>query len=225
MCRTCRYIDPGPSFVFIGPPPSATRPVAAGRRLARPPLPAIRDLDRAPPPPPPSARPAPPSARPAPPPQRPAAPPPSDRPGPASRCGGGGGARTPRHGISSAKNESADFGGLKIDPQNRRVFNFCTKRCAVNFWAGIEKITAIERILRKIFTKNMRGGQNLPPLSSARVKRLNPRGMSGYYVLPRKINIQLCGPKSSRHWCWDDHFIMLSCVSHITFMVYGRLHF
>ena len=45
MCRICRYIDPGPSFVFIGPPP--TRPVAAGRRLARPPLPAIRDLDRA----------------------------------------------------------------------------------------------------------------------------------------------------------------------------------
>ena len=171
MCRTCRYIDPGPSFVFIGPPLSATRPVAAGRRLARPPLPAIRDLDRAPPPPP-SARPALPSARPAPPPppQRPATPPPSDRPGPASRCGGGGAPGHPRHGISSAKNESTDFGGFKKGPQNRRVFNFYTKRCAVYFWAGIEKITAIERILRKIFTKNMRGGQNLPPLSSARVK-------------------------------------------------------
>ena len=115
MCRTFRYIDPDPSFVFIGPPPS-TRPVAAGRRLARPPLPAIRDLDRAPPPPP-SARPAPPppSAWPAPP--APGRPPPSDRPAQrwASRCGGGAPGH-PRHGISSAKNGSADFGGLKIDP-------------------------------------------------------------------------------------------------------------
>ena len=127
MCRTCRYIDPGPSFVFIGPPPSATRPVAAGRRLARPPLPAIRDLDRAPPPPsarpaPPSARPAPPSARPAPPPSARPPPPPSDRPGPDSRCGGAPG--HPRHGISSAKNECADFGGLKIDPQKSTRLQF-----------------------------------------------------------------------------------------------------
>ena len=136
--------------------PAATRPMAAGRRLARPPLPAIRDLDRAPPPPQALGRPSPPSARPAPPaPGRP--PPPGDRPAP------GGTPGHPRHGISSAKNGSADFGGLKIDPKNRRVFNFCTKRCAVYFWAGIEKIKAIERILRKIFTKNMRGGQNLPP--------------------------------------------------------------
>ena len=168
MCRTCRNIDPGPSFVFIGPPPSATRPVAAGRRLARPPLPAIRDLDRAPPPPQALGRHPPPSARLPPPPlatgRRSA--------GPASQCGGGAPGHH-RHGISSAKNGSADFRGLKIDPQNRRVFNFCTKRCAVYFWAGIEKITAIERILRKIFTKNMRGGQNLPPPSSARVKSLH----------------------------------------------------
>ena len=35
--------------------------------------------------------------------------------GPASRCGGGAPGH-PRHGISSAKNGSADFGGLKIDP-------------------------------------------------------------------------------------------------------------
>ena len=161
MCRTCRYIDPRPSFVFIGPPPSATRPVAAGRRLARPPLPAIRDLDRAPPsPPPPSARPAPP------------APPPPLATGRAQPVRGGAPGH-PRHGMSSAKNESADFGGLKKTPKNRRVFHFCTKRCAVYFWAGIEKITAIERILRKIFTKNMRGGQNLPPISSARVKGNN----------------------------------------------------
>ena len=57
MCRTCRHIDPSPSFAFIGPPPS----LAVGRRLARPPLPAIRDLDRAPPPPKRSAAPPPPA--------------------------------------------------------------------------------------------------------------------------------------------------------------------
>ena len=59
--------------------------VAAGRRLARPPLPAIRDLDRAPPPPQALGR------HPLAPGRYPPAPgrPPSDRPGPASRCGGG----------------------------------------------------------------------------------------------------------------------------------------
>ena len=74
------------------PGPSATLPVAAGRRPARPPLPAIRDLDRAPPPPIRSAA-SPPSTRPPPPPSAPTA---TGRrsAGPASRCGGGG-ARTP----------------------------------------------------------------------------------------------------------------------------------
>ena len=119
MCRTCRYIDPDPSFVFIGPPPS-TRPVAAGRRLARPPLPAIRDLDRAPPPPQALGRHPPPSAWPAP--QRPA---PPLATGGAQPAGAGGGAPGhPRHGISSAKNESADFGGLKIDPQKSTRLQF-----------------------------------------------------------------------------------------------------
>ena len=66
--------------------------MAAGRRPARPPLPAIRDLDRAPPPPIRSAA-SPPSARPPPPP--PAPPPSSDRPAqrwPSQpvRWGGGG---------------------------------------------------------------------------------------------------------------------------------------
>ena len=125
MCRTCRYIDPDHSSVFIGSPPS-TQPVAAGRRLARPPLPAIRDLDRAPPPlqtlsrHPPSAWPAPPAP----------APPPSDRPAQrwASRCGGGGAPGHPRHGISSAKNGSADFGGLKIDPPKSMSLQFLHQR-------------------------------------------------------------------------------------------------
>ena len=36
----------------------------------------------------------------------------------------------------------------------------------------IEKITAIERILRKIFTKNIRGGQNLPPFPVRVLKAL-----------------------------------------------------
>ena len=127
MCRTCRYIDPDPWIVFIGPPPS-TRPVAAGRKLARPPLPAIRDLDRAPPPPKRSAgTPPPPSAWPAPP--APGRPPPSDRPAQrwASRCGGGAPGH-PRHGISSAKNGSADFGGLKIDPPKSTSLQFLHQR-------------------------------------------------------------------------------------------------
>ena len=86
-----------------------------GKRPARPPLPAICDLDRAPPPPIRSAA-SPPSARPGnhPPPQRP---PSSDRPAqrwPSQPVRGAPG--HPRHGISSAKNGSADFGGLKIDP-------------------------------------------------------------------------------------------------------------
>ena len=115
MCRTFRYIDPDPSFVFIGPPPS-TRPVAAGRRLARSPLPAIRDLDRAPPPPKRSAGTPPPSAWPAPP--APGRPPPlaTGRRSAGPAGAGGGAPGHPRHGISSAKNGSADFGGLKIDP-------------------------------------------------------------------------------------------------------------
>ena len=94
MCRTYRYIDPDPSFVFIGPPPS-TRPVAAGRRLARPPLPAIRDLDRAPPPPPQAlGRHPPPSAWPAPP--APGRPPPlATGRRSAGPAGAVGGARTP----------------------------------------------------------------------------------------------------------------------------------
>ena len=103
MCRTCRYIDPGPSFVFIGPPPSATRPVAAGRRLARPPLPAIRDLDRAPPPP--SARPAPPSAR------------PPLATGWAQPAGaGGGGARTPPWWHQLGEKRKCWLWGLKNRP-------------------------------------------------------------------------------------------------------------
>ena len=126
MCRTCRYIDPDPSFVFIGPPPS-TRPVAAGRRLARPPLPAIRDLDRAPPPPqalgrhPPSAWPAPPA---------PGRPPPPLATGrrSAGPAGAGGAPGHPRHGISSAKNGSADFGGLKIDPPKSMSLQFLHQR-------------------------------------------------------------------------------------------------
>ena len=96
MCRTYRFIDPGPSFVFIGPPPSATRPVAAGRRLARPPLPAIRDLDRPPPP------------------QRPAGTPPPTTgrrsAGPASRCGGGGRQDTPVMASARRKTEVLTLG-------------------------------------------------------------------------------------------------------------------
>ena len=72
---------------------------------------------------PPSARPAPPSARPAPPPS--ARPPPTLETGRAQPAGAGGGAPgQPRHGISSAKNESADFGGLKIDPQKSTRLQF-----------------------------------------------------------------------------------------------------
>ena len=161
MCRTCRHIDPSPSFVFIGPPPSRRLPpgrwrpdegspgrrsrlsvTLTGRRL--PPPPSAR-----PPPPPPNARPAPPA------------------PG---RRQGGGRQDTPVMASARRKTEVLTLGAKNRPPKNRRVFNFCTKRCAVYFWAGIEKIKAIERILRKIFTKNMRGGQNLPPpLSSARV--------------------------------------------------------
>ena len=93
MCRTCRYIDPGPSFVFIGPPPSPGRwppdegspgrrsrlsVTLTGRRLpqafGRHPL----APDRHPPP----------SARPAPPPQRPAAPLATGRAQPADAGGG-----------------------------------------------------------------------------------------------------------------------------------------
>ena len=83
----------------------------------------------------------------------------------------------------ASKTGSADFGGLKIDPPNRQVFNFCTKRCAVYFWAGIEKITAIERILRKIFTKNMRGGQNLPPPFPLRVLSIQNRLKTNMHAL------------------------------------------
>ena len=121
MCRACRYIDPGPSFVFIGPPPSATRLVAAGRRLARPPLPAIRDLDRAPPPAPQALG------------RHPLAPgrhPPSARPPPlatgrAQQAGEGGGRQdTPVMASARRKNESADFGSLKIDPQKSTRLQF-----------------------------------------------------------------------------------------------------
>ena len=145
MCRTCRHIDPSPSFVFIGPPPSRRLPPGRWRPDEGSP--------GRPPPPAPGRHP-----------QRPA-PPPSDRPAQ------GGTPGHPRHGISSAKNGSDDFGGLKIDPQNRRVFNFCTKRYAVYFWTGIEKIKAIERILRKIFTKKHEGRAESAPPFPVRVLR------------------------------------------------------
>ena len=47
---------------------------------------------------------------------------------------------------------------------------FAPKGAPFIFGQVLKKIKAIERILRKIFTKNMMGGQNLPPVSSARVK-------------------------------------------------------
>ena len=162
MSRTCRYIDPDPSFVFIGPPPS-TRPVAAGRRLARPPLPAIRDLDRAPPPPKRSAGPPPPSAWPAP--QRPAASPPSDRPAQrwASRCGGGAAPGHPRHGISSAKNGSADFGPINRPPKSMNL-QFLHQRVRRLFFGQVLKQSRrSNEYFERYSQKNMRGGQNLPP--------------------------------------------------------------
>ena len=172
MCRTCRYIDRlhWPSFVFIGPPLSATRPVAAGRRLARPPLQAIRDLDRAPPPlpqalgrhPPPPAPGRPPSDRPPPPPQRPA--------GPSQPVRGGGSPGHPRHGISSAKNESADFGGLKNRPPKIDASSiFCTKRCAVYFWQVLKKSRRSNKYFERCSQKH-EGRAESAPLSSARVK-------------------------------------------------------
>ena len=117
MCRTCRYIDPGPSFVFIGPPPSATRPVTAGTK-ARPaaapgypwPWPGAASPQAL------SRHPLAPGRHPP-----PAAPLATGR---AQSAGAGGAPGHPRHGISSAKNESADFRGLKIDPQKSTRLQF-----------------------------------------------------------------------------------------------------
>ena len=91
---------------------------------------------------PPSARPPHPQAlgqHPQPPPPPPATGWRSD--GPASRCGrGGGAAGHPRHGISSAKNGSADSGGLKIDP---------TKSTSLPFFAPKGAPLIFRQVLKK----------------------------------------------------------------------------
>ena len=90
---------------------------------------------------------------------------------------GGGAPGHPRHGISSAKNGSADFGGLKIDPTKSTSLPFLHQKVRHLFLGRCWKITAIERILRKIFTKNMRGVQNLlPPPFPVRVLTRAPLG-------------------------------------------------
>ena len=172
MCRTCRYIDPGPSFVFIGPPPSATRPVAAGRRLARPPLPAIRDLDRAPPPPkrsagtPSTRSPLPPSAR----------PPPSDRPGPASRRGGGGGARTPPSWHQLGEKRKCWLWGLKNRPKKSTSLQFLHQKVRRLFLGRYWKNRSDRTNTSKDIHKKHEGRAESapPPFSSARVNVCNP---------------------------------------------------
>ena len=138
MCRTCRYIDPGPFIPGRWPPDegspdrrSRLSVTLTGRRLPPPQALGLHPLapGRHSPPPPPSAR-----------------------PGPASRCGGT--PRTPRHGISSAKNESADFGGLKIDPKkSTRLQFFAPKGAPFIFGPVLKKSRRSNGILRKIFTK------------------------------------------------------------------------
>ena len=142
--------------------------MVAGRRLARPPLPAIRDLDRAPPPPQALGR------HPPPPPQHPAGTP-SDRPAqrwPSQPVGGGGAPGHPCHGISSAKNGSADFGGLKIDPLKSMSLQFLHQKVRRLFlgryWKNYDDRTNTLKDIRK---KTWGEGRICPPpLSSARVK-------------------------------------------------------
>ena len=148
MCRTCRYIDPGPSFVFIGPPPSATRPVAAGQRLARPPLQAIRDLDRAPPPPKHSAAPL--------------APPPAT--GRAQPAGAGGGARTPPSWHQLGEKRKCWLRGLKNRPQKSTRLQFLHQKVRRLFLGRYWKNHGDRTNTSKdIHTKKHEGGQNLPP--------------------------------------------------------------
>ena len=209
MCRTCRYIDPGPSFVFIGPPPSATWPVAAGRRLARSPLPAIRDLDRAPPPPPPSARPAPPSARsdPLPAPGRP----PSDRPGPASRCGGGGGARTPPSWHQLGEKRKCWLWGLKIDPQKSTRLQFLHQKVRRLFLGRYWKNHGDRTNTSKDIHKKTWGEGRIspPPLSSASVKRSE---LAYFDVCWREKHD---GVKSFALWLLDYKLFRITCPDYI----------
>ena len=166
MCRTCRYFDPGPSFVFIGPPPSATRPVAAGRRLARPPLQAIRDLDRAPPPPQALGRhPLAPGRHPPPAPVRPLA---TGRAQPAGA--GEGGARTPPSWHQLGEKRKCWLWGLKNRPPKIDASSiFAPKGAPFIFGQVLKTSRRSNEYFERYSQKNMRGGQNLPPLSSARV--------------------------------------------------------
>ena len=135
MCRTCRHIDPSPSFVFIGPPPSRRLPPgrwrpdegSPGRRSRL----SVTLTGRRLPPPKRSAAPPPPNARPAPPAPAP--------PLATGRRQGGGTPGHPRHGISSAKNGSADFGGLRIDPPKSTSLQFLHQNVRRLFFGQVLK--------------------------------------------------------------------------------------
>ena len=175
MCRTCRYIDPDPSFVFIGPPPSATRSVAAGRRLARPPLPAIRDLDRAPPPPKRSAAPLP---------QRPAGTPLATgrrSAGLASRCGGGGRQDTPVMASARRKTEVLTLGLKNRPPKIDESSIFAPKCAPFIFGQVLKKSRRSNEFFERYSQKKHEGRAESapPPLSSARVNP-RPTGTPGF---------------------------------------------
>ena len=104
---------------------------------------------------------SPPSARPPPPPSAPS----SDRLAQPADAGGGGGRRqdTPVMASARRKTEALTL-GLKNRPHKIDESSiFAPKGAPFIFRQVLKKITAIERILRKILTKDMRGGQNLPP--------------------------------------------------------------
>ena len=186
MCRICRYIDPDPSFVFIGPPPS-TRPVADGRRLARPPLPAIRDLDRAPPPPPPQAL-----GRHLPP-QRPAAPPPlatgRRSAGPASRCGGGGAAGHPPSWHQLGEKRKCWLWGLKNRPLKIDESSIFAPKGAPFIFGQVLKKSQRSNEYFERYSQKIWGESRIcpPPLSSARVNliihRLVTKHGSRFFLL------------------------------------------
>ena len=168
MCRTCRHIDPSPSFVFIGPPPSRRLPPgrwrpdegSPGRRSRL----SVTLTGRRLPPPKrsvPSQRPAgTPSAR----------PPPSDRPAP------GGTPGHPRHGISSAKKRKCWLWGLKNRPPKIDESSiFAPKGAPFIFGQVLKKSRRSNEYFERYSQKTWGEGRICPPppsLSSARVKVL-----------------------------------------------------
>ena len=174
-------------MVFNGPAPSVTRPEASGRRFARPPPPAVLDLDRAPPPPQHPARGAP--------------PPPSAPAQPGCACVGGGGAsgHSPHYSSMASvrrKTQVLNLGAYNSKNKFRRVLIFAPKGVPFIFRQVLTKITAIQRIRRQILTKNMRGGQNLPSLSSALVNVTWRRDLWGHRVIVFFRNVPNCWLKS-----------------------------